>query len=291
MHEYLKAIGFGDIKDYSNIYDILDKVEEQCTCVETIQVDDEHEFCMIQKEFAPGIGISTFGTIDSMDNFERQYYSPYIEGSGITSYADTFMERRKDRESYIGICEDSKVGINLMFDLQNVIEFMTHKALKSKAFGSASVTMAALATEGTILIPLMKDEKQVKKQREESRNRMMLQSAAKTGDVAALESLAIEDMETYSKVSKRIAREDIFTIVDTYMMPFGIECDLYSILGEILELKEVYNAETGEKLYVMKLDVNELQFDVCVPAKGLMGEPAVSRRFKGNIWLQGTINF
>ncbi len=291
MHEYLKAIGFGDKKEYREVYDILEQVEATCDRLETVPLDEEYEFCMVRKDYAPGIGIATFGTLDEDDNFERQYYSPVFEGSGITSYADTFMERKKNSESYIGICEDTKVGINLMFDLQNVIEFMTHKALKSKAFYSASVTLAGLAKKGTILIPLQKDENQAKKQKEESRNRMMLQSAAKAGDVAALESLALDDMDIYSKVSKRIMSEDIFSIVDTYIMPNGIECDLYSILGEILELREVFNSVTGEKLYIMKLDVNELQFDVCVPASGLMGEPAVSRRFKGVIWLQGKINF
>ena len=41
----------------------------------------------------------------------------------------------------------------------------------------------------------------------------------------------------------------------------------------------------------MRLEVNELEFDVCVPIKNVIGEPAVGRRFKGNIWLQGRLNF
>ena len=85
--------------------------------------------------------------------------------------------------------------------------------------------------------------------------------------------------------------EDVFSIVDTYFMPYGVECDRYSILGEILELHTIENEETREELYVMKLDVNELQFDVCVPVKEVLGEPAVGRRFKANMWLQGRINF
>ena len=41
----------------------------------------------------------------------------------------------------------------------------------------------------------------------------------------------------------------------------------------------------------MRLDVNELVFDICVPVKSVIGDPAVGRRFKGNMWLQGRINF
>ena len=37
--------------------------------------------------------------------------------------------------------------------------------------------------------------------------------------------------------------------------------------------------------------VNDLNFQVCINKKDLMGEPAVGRRFKGSIWLQGYINY
>ena len=43
----------------------------------------------------------------------------------------------------------------------------------------------------------------------------------------------MEDMDTYSMISRRIVREDIFTIVDSYFMPYGMECDQYNVMGEI----------------------------------------------------------
>ena len=122
-------------------------------------------------------------------------------------------------------------------------------------------------------------------------NRMMLLSAAKTGDPQAIESLTLDDIDTYSRVSRRLISEDVFTSVDTYMMPCGVECDRYSILGEIRECRMIQNDITRAGIWIMKLDVNGLLFDVCVPARNLMGEPAVGRRYKGNIWLQGRINF
>ena len=33
-------------------------------------------------------------------------------------------KRRIDREAYVGICEDTKVGINLVFYLQNMMEYL-----------------------------------------------------------------------------------------------------------------------------------------------------------------------
>ena len=106
-----------------------------------------------------------------------------------------------------------------------------------------------------------------------------------------MESLTLDDIDTYSMISRRIIHEDVFTIVDTYFMPYGMECDKYSILGEILEVAIRINRLTQEELYIMKLSCNELVFDVCINKKDLLGEPMAGRRFKGTVWLQGKINF
>ena len=74
-------------------------------------------------------------------------------------------------------------------------------------------------------------------------------------------------------------------------MPYGVECDNYSILGEILECSLVTNKVTNEEVYLMTILCNDLQFDLCINKQDLYGEPAVGRRFKGTIWMQGYINF
>ena len=48
-------------------------------------------------------------------------------------------------------------------------------------------------------------------------------AAAREGDEEAMESLTLEDIDTYSMISKRIMTEDILSIVDTYFMPYGID--------------------------------------------------------------------
>ena len=86
-------------------------------------------------------------------------------------------------------------------------------------------------------------------------------------------------------------KEDILSIVDTYFMPYGIESDQYSIMGEILNYDTIENSVTSEKCYILTVDSNNLVFDVCINESDLLGEPAVGRRFKGNIWMQGQINY
>lgn len=291
MHQYLKAIGFGDLPDKRIINSILQWMEISFSEHKLIKVTQDMDFGMYRKEFGENIGLLAYGDVDETERFERVYYMPYLLGRGVTSYADVFIQRRIDREAYVGVCEDSKVGISLIFSLQNTLEYMKERQLSESSVKFRSVTLSGLANEGTILLPISKNEEQTKRQMEESRNRMMLQSAAKTGDQVALESLTLEDFDTYSKVAKRIVNEDLFTIVDTSLMPYGIECDRYSILGEIIDLQIIENELSNRKIYLMRLDVNELQFDVCVPVDSVMGEPEVGRRFKGNIWLQGRVNF
>lgn len=291
MHQYLKAIGFGNLRSKKEMNRLLLQVKNLFTQQDLISQDEEVDFCEFRKEFGAGIGISLCGDMDINENFERNYYYPYFFGTGITSYADVYVERRMDREAYAGICEDVKVGINLIFHLQNTAELLKKQQAGKDSVKYKSVTLSGLCNGGTILLPVLKDKEQEERQREEVNNRMMLVSAAKAGDQDAIESLTMDDIDTYSRVSQRLISEDVFSIVDTYIMPYGIECDHYSILGEILELQRIMNEHTKEEIYVMKLDVNSLLFDICVPVETVIGSPDVGRRFKGNMWLQGRINF
>lgn len=291
MHQYLNAIGFGNVRSKKELNKVLIQVKNLFTQQDLISQDKEMDFCEFRKEFGAGIGISLCGDMDASENFERNYYYPYFFGTGITSYADVYVERRMDREAYAGICEDVKIGINLIFHLQNTAEFLKKQQAGKDSVKYKSVTLSGLCNGGTILLPVLKDKEQEKRQKEEVYNRMLLVSAAKSGDQDAIENLTMDDIDTYSRVSQRLISEDVFSIVDTYIMPYGIECDHYSILGEILELQRIMNEHTKEEIYVMKLDVNSLLFDICVPVDKVIGSPEVGRRFKGNMWLQGRINF
>ena len=113
---------------------------------------------------------------------------------------------------------------------------------------------------------------------------------AREGSEEAIESLTLEDMDTYSMLSKRIVREDVFSIVHSSFMPYGIESDQYSILAEIKEVEEIINPLTEEMIYAMEVECNGLEFRVVINKNDLLGEPAVGRRFKGSIWMQGTVS-
>jgi len=290
MHQYMKAIGF-NLKNRKQLKEVLKKVENHFTNKTIISYQPGEDFCEYKKEFGARIGVTLSGGLDGEEKFDQDFYFPYFTGGGITTYSEVIIERRIEKEQYVGVCEDPSVGISLIFFLQNGIEFMKEKFLGTPMTSNTSVTFSGLALSGKILFPVQKNELQMRSEKQASENRKMLINAARNGDQMAIETLTLDDIDIYSTVSRRLANEDVFSIVDTYFMPYGVECDLYAILGEILKVRVVENILTKEKLYQLKLEINELQFEVCVPVKEVMGEPAVGRRFKGNIWLQGHINF
>lgn len=291
MHKYLRAIGFSEYTDRKKMKEMIaDIVLSSTTRAYTTNMDDLllGEFC---KDYGENIGMAVCGQFDDTDKFIYDYYYPYLRGTGISSEEDVSVERHAAKESYAGICDDSKVGVSLIFYLQNMIPYVKAQTTKQLPIRGTTLTLSALSLQGTIMMPIQKNEEQKKQVKKESTNRRNLIAAARRGDEEAIESLTFEDMDIYTTISKKIQKEDVFSLVDTYFMPYGVECDQYSILGEILEAHFITNRVTGEELCHMTVNCNELTFDLCINQKDLYGEPAAGRRFKGIIWLQGYINF
>lgn len=293
MHKYLRAIGFSKFNSRNELKRLLTDVVINATSRAYTTGQDDimlGEFC---KDFAENMGIAVCGEFDEEndDKFIYDYYYPYLRGTGITTTEDVSVERHAEKESYAGVCDDVKVGVSLIFYLQNRIPYVKAQAQGRLPIRGTTLTLSALSLKGSIMLPIKKDEYQKKKSQKESCNRNNLIAAARRGDEEAIETLTLEDMDMYTLISRKIQKEDVFSLVDTYCMPYGVECDQYSILGEIMECRTIKNNLTGEEIYHMSIYCNELTFDLCINTDDLYGEPEVGRRFKGIIWLQGFINF
>lgn len=293
LHKYLRAIGFSKFNSRNELKRLLtDVVINSDSRAYTTGQDDIMlgEFC---KDFAENMGIAVCGEFDEEndDKFIYDYYYPYLRGTGVTTTEDVSVERHAEKESYAGVCDDVKVGVSLIFYLQNRIPYVKAQAQRRLPIRGTTLTLSALSIKGNVMLPIKKDEYQKKKSQKESRNRNNLIAAARRGDEEAIETLTLEDMDMYTLISRKIQKEDVFSLVDTYCMPYGVECDQYSILGEIMECRTIKNTLTGEEIYHMSIYCNELTFDLCINTRDLYGEPRVGRRFKGIIWLQGFINF
>ena len=291
MHRYMRAIGFSDYSDRKKIRNLLTDV---------IMNSDQRAYTLNQegimlgefsKNFAGAVGVTVCGEFDEEDKFIYDYYFPYLNGTGITTHEDVSVERHAAKDSYAGVCDDVKVGISLIFYLKNRIPYVKAQTTGKLPIRGTTLTLSALSVSGSIMMPIQKDEEQKLRVKKNSANRNNLLAAARKGDEDAIETLTLEDMDMYTTISRKIQKEDVFSLVDTYFMPYGVECDQYSILGEIVSMQEAANDVTGEKIYILRICCNELTFDVCINIIDLFGEPQVGRRFKGIIWLQGRINF
>lgn len=292
MHKFMRAIGFSEYMDRKKIKELI-RMSVTGADERAYTLNEEGvmlgEFC---KNYADGIGIAVSGAFDEEDDkFTYEYYYPYLRGTGVTSYEEVTIERLAAKEAYAGACDDLNVGITLIFYLQNMIPYIKARYCGQLSLAGSSVTMSGLSTEGRILMPIKKDEMQKRKVRRDSINRSKLIDAARKGDEEAIETLTLEDMDMYTSISKKILKEDVFSMVDTYFMPYGVECDHYNVLGEILACRKVKNSLTEEEIYLLTICSNELTFDVAINIIDLFGEPQVGRRFKGTIWLQGRVNF
>lgn len=290
MHSYLRAIGFSDIskKEMKEIIkDIIQNYDEKMI----VEEENNRVFAEISKSFGYDCGITVCGEYDENDEFQQEYYFPYFRGTGITTREDVVIERRSEKECFSGACDDVRIGVTLIFYLANAGKYLNEKYKNSLDYKRTTVTLSGLSTEGRILLPIRKNMEQIERDHQVTRKREQLIHEARNGNEEAMENLTMEDMDTYSMISRRIVNEDVFSIVDSYFMPYGMECDRYNVMGEIVELVETENELTGEKLYEMTINCNEVQFDICMNQQDLMGEPQVGRRFKGIIWLQGNLNF
>lgn len=110
------------------------------------------------REYGNGIGISSCGFIDENDEeFRRECYFPYFSGSGVSSYADIAVEQKASSPTYIGVCEDVKLGCSIIFHIQNGMEYIKEATLGGLNKSSISITFSGLALSGKILLPVAKD--------------------------------------------------------------------------------------------------------------------------------------
>ncbi len=287
MHKFLRAIGFSDFKK-KDLEIIIKEIIDKPQVSRVVKDTEGNEFAELSREYSNGLGLKILGNYIDENSFQVDNYFPYYLGESLSTQEKIEVEKHYDKESYAGICDDAKLGITLIFHLQNTADYLAehNSNFSSNIYGAY---LAGLSTDGKILLPI---KQAVSKEKEYSRaqKRSELVTKAIDGNQEAIDSLALEDMDTYSLLSKRIAKEDVLSIVATSMVPYGIENDLYNIIAEILDVNMMKNSLTDESVYILKVSCNELVFDVCINEKDLLGEPAVGRRFKGNLWMQGSIN-
>ena len=289
MHRYLRAVGFSGIENKKQVRDLLNDVIINPNRKEFIETGRDSILVEYSKNYCPTCGITLRGEYDDTNNLTLDFYYPFVQGDEVSTTEEVSIERHADKESFAGMCEDYRMGATLIYYVQNGMSVMKNMENGELDRTKVPTYLSALSLGGTIMLPIKKDPKQKELLRKASADRNKRIIAAKNGDEEAIEQLTLEDIDTYSAVSKRILKDDVFSLVDSYFMPNGVECDHYSILAEIMDYRLETNSLSSENVYAFNLSCNGIALTLCINEKDLLGEPHIGRRFRGNIWLQGEI--
>lgn len=290
MHSYLKSIGFSNIKNRKEMEQLIQKVILNAAVIKKYHIDNNTTLAEISMEIADNIGITVFGEYDADDHFHVDHYFPFYKSKNISISEEIFINKKVDTDSYTIMCDDYRLGVSLIFYLQNTLEFIEKRKQMNPPF-VCPIILSALSLEGKILLPVEKTEKQMRLSKADVKHRSQLIAEAKKGNQEAIDNLTIDDIDLYSSVTRRIQKEDIYSIVETSFYPFGSESDNYTIIGIIKGCSECVNNITREEMHSLLIECNQICFEICINKKDLLGEPLPGRRFKGNVWMQGSVEF
>ena len=119
---------------------------------------DDTLFAEYNKSFGENIGLTVRGEYDEENCFSLDYYFPYCKGTQVSSTEDVSIERHAEKESYAGVCDDIKVGVSLIFYLQNIVNYIKLKNAGRLPIKGTTLSLSALSVKGMIVMPLNKNE-------------------------------------------------------------------------------------------------------------------------------------
>ena len=293
MHKYLRAVGFSDSMNSLDRLNLIDDIKKKSSYRGEVPGPEAGSLLLTEYrlELAGGCGLTMTGTFEDDNDFLSGEIEPYLLPDMVTTMEEVFVEDRIDNRSFAGICDDMRIGTTLIFRLLNPVDYLLFSRFEELPYPGTGVCLSGLSVEGTVVLPLEKTPQDVKLINRRADRRRKLLEAARDGDEQAMQTITMEDMDTYSDLIDKVQESDILTLVDSFFMPTGAECDVYYILGEILACRQVRNPYTLDRIHILTIRCSGIEFSVAINDKDLLGHPEPGRRFKGVIWLQGTIQF
>lgn len=317
MHRYLRAVGFSEFERKAQLDEFFDEHLKNENLISTYITGDMRLCGQYNINVCSNAGISVIGEQEKNALAKIDFYYPYIKGYDYTLIEECTIERHSDKESYAGIIDDYRMGIALIFYLTNGNVYNSLlKKYKISDIKIDRIFLSALSIEGRVILPVNNKGKNVNEFADKKRLNTEFRDDYENDidfDDKPISERLIENIDDFSdgidkkdisigigiKIPSnvvgaqemRLKNEDLYSIVETSLVPHGIECDKYQIVAEILSVTEKTNTYTNEKLYEMRVSTMGLQFNLMINEKDLDGEPLPGRRFRGVIWLLGEIEF
>ena len=134
MHKFLRAAGFSMYQKKRDIAQLMELLQKQPALTRCIQIDSETNVYEMRTKVVPNIGISIVGEMNENGKFEREFYLPYLESKQVSSKADCSVQRHTEKETYAGMADEVRIGISLIFYVQNFMDYREKRLKKNEYF-------------------------------------------------------------------------------------------------------------------------------------------------------------
>lgn len=287
---YIKALGFSQ-------YDSKEKAEELVTQIigsptNRYISNDNDDITKVEyyKSYGKDFGLIVRGEIDDNQELIVRTVLPYAKGRSLMDTHEVDIAENGDAFNYSGYCEERKSGTPVSFFLQNLIDYHEIEEEDEDVYING-VKLSLFAVEGTVILPIEKDEDDQNYDIAEQMIREELLNQARDGNEDAIDALEEEAIEATKILRERLKKEDLLTILEGFFIPLGDDEDIYSVLGTIMEAKKLVNRITREQVWRIKLTCMNMVFDIYINEEDLIGKPMKGMRFKGTSWVHGIIDF
>ena len=169
MHKYMRTLGFSQYTSRQDLDKLLKKLAKDASRSDILKEADGELFCELRAQTAPGMGVAIAGRLSQKGIFKQEYYFPYVESSQVTSTADCSIQRHTERETFAGLLDEYRVGISLIFYMENSMEYRL-RLQSSQPVLPKSASLSALSIQGKILLPVQKTPKQTEDQKKRPAN-------------------------------------------------------------------------------------------------------------------------
>lgn len=293
MSSSMKAIGFSSLKNKQSWDDLVADVLNAPSRTFMRKYEDDKVVIEYYKEYGERLYLLVRVALDENVTEKPGVYieecEPYVEAEYSLDVIDLEVEDTDDDFIYYVVCEDAGTGMQIVFWLQNVIEYLDYQEEDEVDYNG--IKIVGIGSEGTIILPIEKNEGDNEYENNEREYLRTMLQRAKNGDEEAIDILEKEEQQLDEQLKERLRQEDFLTVMDGYFLPATPIEATYAVLGTIKKLKERKNNKTKEKMYWMHLDVNGMPLEVLINKDDLVGKPSVGMRFMGTCWIQGTIDF
>lgn len=158
MHKFMRTVGFSMYQKKQDMAKLLKRLAKEAEMTGRLAEQEGSRFCELRTEVAPGMGVAMIGEMSPKGTFSREYYFPYVKNPDVSSEAECSIQRHTERETYAGLLDEYRVGISLIFYMENSMEYRMRRSARQPVQPKGAA-LTGLAVQGKVLLPVNKTEK------------------------------------------------------------------------------------------------------------------------------------